>query len=62
MSRFIALYALVRAWLAPPAGDDPERGSHTTDVILWILGVIVVVGIVVAAVTAFLNARVGELQ
>ncbi|QAY63529.1 hypothetical protein ET495_10030 [Xylanimonas allomyrinae] len=61
MSHFFAMIAVAKAWLIKP-DDDPERGSHTTDVVLWTLGVIVIAGIVIAAVTAYVTAQAGRIQ
>ncbi len=38
-----------------------ERGSVTAEVVLWALAVITLVGIVVAALTGFINAQVAKL-
>ena len=60
MSHLIAALVVAKAWLIKP-DDDPERGSHTTDVVLWTLGVIVIAGIVIATVTAYVTAQAGKI-
>jgi predicted permease len=41
--------------------DDPDRGSSSTELIIIILGIVVIAGIVIAIVTAFVNRKAGEL-
>ena len=41
---------------------DRERGSHTTDVLLWALAIIIIVGIAVAALTGYVTRKGNELQ
>ena len=40
---------------------DRERGSHTTDVLLWALAIIIIVGIAVAALTTYVTRKGNEL-
>ncbi|MCL1870588.1 MAG: hypothetical protein FWF90_09290 [Promicromonosporaceae bacterium] len=61
MYHLLTAIAVAKAWLVRP-DDDPERGSHTTDVVLWTLGVIVIAGIVIAAVTAYVTAQAAKIQ
>ncbi|KRF32286.1 hypothetical protein [Nocardioides sp. Soil805] len=48
--------------------DDPrtarrsERGSVTTEHVLWAVAVIAIVGIVVAAVTSYVQAQAGKIK
>ena len=58
MSRLIATLVLIRAYLTPPA-DDSERGSVTIEHVMWAVAVIAIVGIVVAAVTAYVRSQAG---
>lgn len=60
MNHLLTALAVAKAWLIKP-DDDPERGSHTTDVVLWTLAVIVIAGIVIAAVTAYVTAQAGRI-
>ena len=39
-----------------------ERGSVTTEHVLWAVAVIAIVGIVVAAVTAYVQAQAGNIK
>ena len=39
-----------------------ERGSVTTEHVLWAVAVIAIVGIVVAAVTAYVQAQSGKIK
>lgn len=45
----------LEAWLERRADRDLERGSHTTDVILWALAIITIVGIAVLFLTGYVN-------
>lgn len=40
---------------------DPERGSVTMEQVLWAVAVIGIVGVVVAAVTAFVTDQAGNI-
>ena len=40
---------------------DSERGSITVEQILWVVAMVALVGIVVAAITAFINTQVGKI-
>ena len=60
---------LVLLQLAVLAIDDKtrstrrdERGSVTTEYVLWAVAVIAIVGIVVAAVTAYVQAQSGKIK
>lgn len=39
-----------------------ERGSVTTEHVLWAVAVIAIVGIVVAAITAYVQAQSGKIK
>ncbi len=45
----------LEAWLERRADRDLERGSHTTDVILWALAIITIVGLAVVFLTGYVN-------
>lgn len=40
----------------------PERGSVTTEHVLWAVAVIAIVGVVVAAVKAYVTAQAGNIK
>ena len=61
MTHLIAALAVARAWLLKP-DDDPERGSHTTDVVIWTLIVIAAAGIVSAALIAYVTTQAGKIK
>ncbi|MDF1605879.1 hypothetical protein [Nocardioides sp. YIM 152315] len=44
------------------AARRDERGSVTTEYVLWAVAVIAIVGIVVAAVTAYVQAQSGKIK
>jgi hypothetical protein len=63
------LKALVLLQLAVLAAYDDlrtarrgERGSVTTEHVLWAVAVIAIVGIVVAAVTAYVKTQAGNIK
>lgn len=58
MSRFNAIMRNIEKRQA----EDRERGSHTTDVLLWALAIIVIVGIAVLALTTYVTRKGDELQ
>jgi len=39
-----------------------ERGSVTTEHVLWAVGVIAIVGIVVSAVTSYVTTQAGKIK
>jgi hypothetical protein len=49
-----------RAAVRHRSGD--ERGSVTTEHVLWAVAVIAIVGIVVAALTAYVQAQSGKIE
>jgi hypothetical protein len=51
----------VRAWIERQSEADKERGSHTTDVLLWAIAIIVVVGIAVVFLTGYVNKLGAQL-
>ena len=42
--------------------QDQERGSVTIEQVLWAIAMIAIVGIVVAAITAFVKKEVGKIK
>ena len=65
----LELKVLALLQLATLAIDDErrstrrdERGSVTTEYVLWAVAVIAIVGIVVAAVTAYVQAQSGKIK
>jgi hypothetical protein len=43
-------------------GRRDDRGSVTTEHVLWVVGVIAIVGIVVAAVKAYVTTQTGNIK
>ncbi len=66
MSHLITALGLLKAYLTttPPTrpDDDPERGSVTIEHVLWAVAVIAIVGIVVAAITAYVTNQSGLIS
>ncbi len=48
------------SWNDPPRRD--ERGSVTTEHVLWAVAVIAIVGIVVAAVKTYVEIQAGKIN
>ncbi|WP_239455646.1 hypothetical protein [Nocardioides gilvus] len=44
------------------AGRRGERGSVTTEHVLWAVAVIAIVGIVVTAITTYVQAQAGKIN
>lgn len=44
------------------AASHRERGSVTTEHVLWAVAVIAIVGIVVAAITAYVKTQAGNIK
>ncbi|TRW47442.1 hypothetical protein [Georgenia yuyongxinii] len=56
------LTALVVDRLAdPPPAPDSERGSVTIEHVLWAVAVIAIVGIVVVAITTYVQNQAAEI-
>jgi len=51
----------VRAWIERQSEADRERGSHTTDVLLWVLAIIAVAAIAVGFLTGYVNKLGAQL-
>lgn len=47
---------------ARPPTRQSQRGSVTTEYVLWAVAVIAIVGIVVAAVRAYVTSRAGDIK
>jgi heme/copper-type cytochrome/quinol oxidase subunit 2 len=63
MQNLITAWTMLRAVLTKPdTSDDPERGSVTIEHVLWAVAVIVIVGIVVAAITAYVTSQAGKIN
>ena len=45
----------VRAWIERQSEADKERGSHTTDVLLWAIAIVALVGLAVMFLTGYVN-------
>ena len=61
MNALIIVLQVVGAWLYPANRRRDERGNVTTEHVLWAAAVIVLVGLVVAALTAFINTQIGKI-
>lgn len=66
MPRLLVTLTVIRIWIAPPpdddAHDDAERGSVTIEHVLWAVAVIAIVGIVVAAITVYVQNQSGLIS
>lgn len=60
LNQLIVTLHLIKAWLTPRG--DPEAGSVTTEYVLWAAAVVVLVGLVVAALTAFVQGRIALIR
>ena len=59
MPHLLAALTVIKAIWAPQSNDDPDRGSVTIEHVLWAVAVIGIVGVVVAAINAYVNAQAG---
>ncbi|QTE28580.1 hypothetical protein [Pengzhenrongella sicca] len=57
MPHLLAALTVLKALLTNTYDDDPERGSVTIEHVLWAAAVIAIVGIVVAAINAYVTAQ-----
>lgn len=63
MAYFITSWALLLARLTDLRhSKQPERGSVTVEHVLWAVAVIAIVGIVVAAVSAYVTGQAGNIK
>ena len=51
----------VRAWIERQSEADKERGSHTSDVLMWAIAIIISVGIAVTFLTGYVNKLGAQL-
>jgi hypothetical protein len=55
-------YAIARDRLrARTGGQDPDAGASALEYVIIAVGAIIVAGLVVAAVTAFVNGKISEI-
>ncbi|HPU03708.1 MAG TPA: hypothetical protein PLY47_07430 [Rhodoglobus sp.] len=57
---FAVMMVWAFSWSDPPRRD--ERGSVTTEHVLWAVAVIAIVGIVVAAVKTYVEIQAGKIN
>lgn len=62
MNRLIALLLTVHLGLDTRLRARGERGSVTTEHVLWAVAVIAIVGIVVAAIKAYVESQAGNIK
>jgi hypothetical protein len=62
MPHLLAALTVIKAIWAPQSNDDSDRGSVTIEHVLWAVAVIAIVGVVVAAITAYVSAQAGLIS
>ena len=62
MNRLIGLLVGVALGLDARMRARTERGSVTTEHVLWAVAVIAIVGVVVAAVKAYVTSQAGNIK
>ncbi len=62
MKQLLALLLTVHLGLHARLRARSERGSVTTEHVLWAVAVIAIVGIVVAAVKAYVESQAGNIK
>lgn len=62
MNRLLALLLTLHLDLDTRLRARDERGSVTTEHVLWAVAVIAIVGIVVAAVKAYVESQAGNIK
>ncbi len=62
MNRFLTMLLAVRFGVDDRLRARDERGSVTTEHVLWAVAVIAIVAIVVAAVTAYVTSQAGNIK
>lgn len=62
MNRIYAVLIALSLGLAASLRARTERGSVTTEHVLWAVAVITIVGVVVAAVKAYVTTTAGNLK
>jgi hypothetical protein len=60
MPYLLTIWTLLLTRLTPPS-TSPERGSVTVEHVLWAVAVIAIVGIVVAAVIAYVTGQAANI-
>ena len=62
MYRLLALLLTIQLGIVDRVRARDERGSVTTEHVLWAVAVIAIVAIVVAAVKAYVTAQAGNIK
>ena len=62
MDRMLTTLLALSLRLDPRLRGRNERGSVTTEYVLWAVAVIAIVGIVVAAVKAYVTSQAGNIK
>ncbi len=62
MNRLLTLLLTLHLGLGARLRSRSERGSVTTEHVLWAVAVIAIVGIVVAAVKAYVESQAGKIK
>ena len=62
MDRLLTRLLILRIRLDPRLRGRNEHGSVTTEHVLWAVAVIAIVGIVVAAVKAYVTSQAGNIK
>jgi hypothetical protein len=62
MNRLIALLLTLHLGFDTRLRGRGERGSVTTEHVLWAVAVIAIVGIVVAAIKAYVESQAGQIK
>jgi len=57
-----ATLQLIKAWVDDRTHGDSERGNVTTEHVLWAVAVILLVGLVVAALKAFVEGQIALIH
>lgn len=58
----LRLIASLQAWSLTSRRRHDERGSVTTEHVLWAVAVIVIVGVVVAAIKAYVETQAAKIK
>ena len=62
MNRLLALLLMLHLGVDTRLRVRNERGSVTTEHVLWAVAVIAIVGIVVAAIKAYVESQAGNIR
>lgn len=57
-----AVHAVIDRWLREQSTPERERGSHTTEQIMWVVAILGIVAIATLAVTTFVTAQAAKLK